>query len=125
MAYRATRKEREEFVALIMQHVDSPEGWDAKFSLAQRLMRYGATYAGIQERACNGHQDWQGNWDEAAAKRDELKEERLEARITKLCKEFDCVPEFQGDPRGATIKIKVSDGFTNDWGHVGICVPGS
>ena len=125
MAYRATRKEREEFVALIMQHVDSPDGWDGKLSLARRLLRYGATYAGIQERQCNGHQDRQGNWDEAAAKRDELKEERLVARVVKICAEFDCVPEFQGDPRGATIKIKVPDGFTNDWGQVGICVPSS
>lgn len=125
MAYRATRKEREEFVALIMEHVESLGGWDGKFSLAQRLMRYGATFAGIQERQCNGHQDRHGNWDEAAAKRDEIKEKRLVSRIAKLCKDFDCVPVFQGDPRGATIKIKVPDGFTNDWGQVGICVPGS
>ena len=124
MANRASRKEREEFVSLIMQHVEIG-GWDGKFSLSQRLMRYGATYAGIQERQCNGHQDRQGYWDEKAATKDERKEERIRDKVIKLCKEFDCVPEFQGDPRGATIKIMVPDGFTNDWAQVGICVPNS
>ena len=123
MAYRATRKEREEFISLIMQHTDG--GWDKKYSFARGLMYYGATYGAIQERQCNGHQDYQGNWDKQAADKDERKEEHLRSKVSKLCKEFACVAVFQGDPRGATIKVKVPNGFTNDWGQVGICVPGS
>lgn len=34
-----------------------------------------------------------------------------------------CVPLFQNDPRGAVLKIRVPDGFTDDWGREGICVP--
>jgi hypothetical protein len=30
---------------------------------------------------------------------------------------------FNGDPRGACVKIKVPSGRTDDWGGVGICVP--
>lgn len=33
------------------------------------------------------------------------------------------VPIFQGDPRGATVKIRVPSGKTGDWGQTGICVP--
>jgi hypothetical protein len=114
---------REEFVAAIQQHAGGNP--DKRSSLAQRLLRYGTTYARIQERACNGHQTWNGDWDERAAKRDELKEERLEKAIRELCDKFDCVPLFGGDPRGNTIKIKVMDGYTNDWGREGIGVPTS
>jgi hypothetical protein len=120
---RATPKERAEFIAALAAHVNgSPErrGW-----LATRLMYYGAAYARIQERACNGHQKPNGDWDEQAALRDERRETKLEETITKLCEPFDCKPKFGGDPRGATIKIVVPDGYTNDWGHEGICVPTS
>ena len=33
------------------------------------------------------------------------------------------VPVFQGDPRGAVLKLQVPSGKTNDWGRTGICVP--
>jgi len=112
---RPTHKEREEFVALIQQHAGGDP--NKRLWFATRLMRYGATLGAIAERQCNGHQTWNGDWDEKAAKRDEAKEERIETAVSKLCKEFDCVPDFQGDPRGATLKIKVPSGKTNDWGQ--------
>ncbi len=31
--------------------------------------------------------------------------------------------QFQGDPRGCTVKLIFSDGFTNDFGKEGYCVP--
>jgi hypothetical protein len=30
---------------------------------------------------------------------------------------------FSGDPRGCTVKLVFADGFTNDWGNEGYCVP--
>ena len=33
------------------------------------------------------------------------------------------MPCFSSDPRGATVKLKVPSGKTNDWGEVGVCVP--
>jgi DNA N-6-adenine-methyltransferase (Dam) len=70
-------------------------------------------------------QTYDYKWDEKAAKRDEAKEERIQAKVTELCKAFGCVPVFQGDPRGNVLKIQVPDGYTNDWGREGICVPTS
>jgi hypothetical protein len=32
---------------------------------------------------------------------------------------------FSGDPRGCTVKLTFEDGFTNDLGHEGYCVPTS
>jgi hypothetical protein len=31
--------------------------------------------------------------------------------------------KFSGDPRGATVKLKMPDGRYDDWGQEGICVP--
>lgn len=128
---RATRKAREEFVSLVAQH--SGETWKegqpvqsiSVFQFADKLMRYGATLGRIAENQCNGYQTWDYKWDEKAAKRDELKAERIEKKVTELCALFDCTPIFQGDPRGNVLKIQVPTGYTNDWGREGICVPTS
>jgi hypothetical protein len=79
--------------------------------------------AGFRKRACNGHQTPSGDWDERAAMKDERKEKDIENKISMLCDPFDCKPRFGGDPRGSTIKIVMPDGYTNDWGGEGICVP--
>jgi hypothetical protein len=124
---KATSKAREEFVSLIAQH----RGEKAKdetmtsFQFARILMHYGATLGRIAENQCNGYQTPDFKWDERAAKRDELKEERIQKKVTALCARFQCKPVFQGDPRGNTLKIVVPDGYTNDWGREGICVPTS
>jgi hypothetical protein len=98
-------------------------------------MRYGATYGRIQEFGCNSPDYPNGasneliariekRW-EREAERLAKKETRIEAKVTELCKQINAVPVFQGDPRGNTIKIRVSDGYTNDWGREGICIPTS
>lgn len=128
---RATRKAREEFVSLIAQHVGNTykngqrEQPMSSFQFAERLLHYGTTLGRIAENQCNGYQTWDYKWDEKAAKRDELKEERIQTKVMELCAMFGCKPIFQGDPRGNTLKIAVPDGFTNDWGREGICVPTS
>jgi len=40
------------------------------------------------------------------------------------CASFGALAILGGDPRGCVVKIKVPDGFTNDFGNEGICVPG-
>jgi len=127
---RATQKAREEFVGLIVGHASGPSGIGsqderARISAAQRLLRYGATLGRIAERQCNGHQTWDGQWDEKAAAQDDAKEERIQTAVKKLCESIGVTPIFGGDPRGNTLKIQVPDGYTNDWGREGICVPTS
>jgi hypothetical protein len=128
---RASHSEREKFVALIQQHA----GGDAaqRYSFAQRLMRYGATYGRLQEALCNGphyvgladhnkriQAEWQRRQDAIPTK-----EAKIEAAVSELCKTFECSPIFSGDPRGNTLKIEVKSGYSNSFGGEGICVPTS
>ena len=52
-----------------------------------------------------------------------VQEERIERRVRALCAPYGVKPVFQGDPRGAVLKLQVPSGKTDDWGQVGICVP--
>jgi hypothetical protein len=127
---KATQRERWEFIHLIMKHTTVPEGEAQRAAL--KLLRYGATYSRIQEFECNapdakyGQDEYnkrmQERW-EREQERNEKKEARITELVTQVCKSIGCEPVFQGDPRGATIKVKMPDGYTNDWGREGICVP--
>lgn len=136
---RATQKQREEFVGLIVMHAVGPTGIGSederdRIQVAQRLLRYGATYGRIQEFDCNGpdarygqdeyNRRMQERW-EREQERLHRKEERITEKVVKLCESIGCKAVFQGDPRGNTLKIVVPDGYTNDWGREGICVPTS
>lgn len=125
---RCSAKHRHEFIQTLLLHLDQSGNWswfkDGQ-PFAEKLMRYGATLGRLAEEQCNGYQDYQGNWDEKATKASERKEERIRAKVIELCKQFGCTPVFQGDPRGNVLKIQVPDGYTNDWGREGICVPTS
>jgi len=127
----ASHSDREKFVALIQQHAGGDP--TQRYSFAQRLMRYGATYGRLAEDACNGPEysnseaynkviqdTWQLRQDAIPAK-----QEKIEAAVAKLCAEFDCRAIFSGDPRGNTLKIEVKSGYSNSWGGEGICVPTS
>lgn len=52
-----------------------------------------------------------------------VQEAKIQERVEKLCATYGLKPIFQGDPRGAVLKLKVPSGRTNDWGRTGICVP--
>ena len=121
--HRATHSQREEFVARIQEHAGGESS--KRLWFAERLMRYGATLGRIAENQCNGYRTWDHKWDEEAAKRDARKEQRIQVKVGFLCDAFGCKPVFQGDPRGATVRIVVPDGYTNDWGRTGVCVPTS
>lgn len=59
----------------------------------------------IYERQCNGHQKPNGDWDEEAAKRDEMREEALEAELRSLFSSFGLGLYLNGDPRGNPVGI--------------------
>ena len=71
------------------------------------LQRVSATLHTIAERQCNGHQTPSGDWDEAAAQRDEKREESAEKRARDLADKIGCKVTFQGDPRGAVVKLHI------------------
>jgi len=79
----------------------------------KRILRYAATIQRLAETACNRE----------LTKREILKDEAMMARIIEICAPKDIEAKFGGDPRGCVVKLKVPDGYTNDWGQEGICVP--
>lgn len=108
-------KDREEFIAQMVHQFPGKTPSEV-LDLSRLLMRHAKTYRRLQEIDCN-----QGL---------SLKELKKEANtvncIRKLAEELGTTGVvFQGDPRGATVKLQVPSGYTNDWGQEGICVPGS
>lgn len=88
----------------------------------EALMRYAATLHRLAEKACN----------EVFTDTDDRKQFSIEEKVKKLCaetirgygeNEIAPVPVFSGDSRGCVLKIRVPDGFTDDGGGEGICVP--
>ena len=125
----ATRKQRHEFIGLMYEH--SPHEWsqtDPPMFIqkqADLLMRYGVTLMRLAEELCNGYQDAQGNWDEKRTALAEKKQARIEKKAQEVAQSIGGTAIFQGDPRGNVLKIIFPDGYTNDWGREGICVPTS
>lgn len=98
-----------EFVALMTR--EFPGTADLAGKLAE-LLRAARAHGRLQEQACNeqvpdGH------------------DAKCEQRIRTICTAIhpECKPVFSGDPRGATVKLVLPSGKTNDWGGTGICVP--
>lgn len=123
------RKERHEFIAMMYEH--SPREWresDPPMYIQKQselLMRYGATLKRLAEEQCNGYQDARGNWDSKQTELSEKKQTRIETKAQETAEAIGGKAIFQGDPRGCVLKIIFPDGYTNDWGKEGICVPTS
>jgi hypothetical protein len=100
-------REKLEFVWLMSKH--------SKATLAdcQRLMRFAATHQRICTDECNRE----------ITQREHAKKIRVQRKIVALCAPCEVKPIFSGDPRGCTVKLRVPDGTTNDWGNEGICIP--
>lgn len=122
-----SRKERHEFIATLYEH--SPHEWketDGPMFIqrqAELLMRYSATLHRLAEELCNGYQDWQGNWDAKRTSLAEKKQERIERKAAQVAAAIGGKVITSGDPRGCVLKVVFPDGYTNDWGKEGICVP--
>ena len=78
-----------------------------------RIMRCAATVQRLAETACNRE----------LTEREIRKDEHLQMDIIAIVAAYDCQVKFSGDPRGCVVKIQVPDGYTNDFGNEGICVP--
>lgn len=93
--------------------IDDWAALSAYVSCCRSVVTKARRYKRHCERACNGEPyfdlDRQENALAAAV-------EYVDPRFRVVC---------QRDPRGATVKIVVPSGRTDDWGHIGICVPGS
>ena len=113
---RRSRKDEMEFIGILRAELPNVE-WREVEQFARLLMRHSATHQRMaEEECCVEMSERQAAWHEKRT-------QQVEARITVLCTPYGIVPDFQGDPRGATVKLKVPSGRTNDWGQTGICVP--
>ena len=122
-----SRKERHEFIALMYEHspyeLKAEDGPMFIQRQAEKLMRYSATLHRLAEELCNGYQDHNGNWDEKRTRYAEAKQERIERKAFDVAVSVGGYVVTGGDPRGCVLKIVFPDGYTNDWGREGICVP--
>ncbi len=106
-------------------------------STCSAICRAATTYARIQEESCNGPGDWIVNgsnsgpaierWQARIDKREAELERRLAALVANLqtVNGEPCRVVFNGDPRGATVKVKVPGADGDSWGRDGFCVPGA
>jgi hypothetical protein len=83
------------------------------------LITTASQYHRLCERQCNGY------YSEGAEKTDKALEKVLRTRIRNWCRTFGFKAVYNGDPRGATVKLVLPSGKTNDWGSEGYCVPTS
>lgn len=97
-----------QFVFAMARHGNSISLNDCK-----RIMRYAATLQRLAETACNRE----------LTKAEILKDEAMMAKVIEICAPSDIEPSFSGDPRGCVVKLVVPDGYTDDFGREGICVP--
>lgn len=102
-----TSKDKMEFVYAMAKHSG------ATMQDLQRLLRWSATYQRLAETACNRE----------LTPKEKERWRRVASAIAERLSHFSCKVKFQGDPRGLCVKIQVPDGYTNDFGREGICVP--
>jgi hypothetical protein len=80
------------------------------------LHRYEATLHRISENECNGW-DITGRGDESKEwrERDEKKAARIEAKVSELAERLGFKVNFNGDPRGGSIRFVLPSGRSNGW----------
>lgn len=111
------KNEREEFIAVLCQErPDIPVYLNA--DTARRILRDAQRLTTIAVRQCNGIADEE---EEARVERTKAK---AEDRIRELAGHFGAMAHFQGDPRGAVVKLALKSGISNSWGGEKLfCVP--
>lgn len=86
---------------------------------ARILIRAAARHHALMEDMCNGTLQTDDSGESSEVN-------RLRARISRLASDVGASGAmYSGDPRGCTVKLTFPDGFTNDWGKTGYCVPTS
>lgn len=85
---------------------------------AAALIELAKHHQALMEQDCNVG----GVYDDEGTPLKELQSARR--KITRKAKSMGCTGvHFQGDPRGATVKLIFPNGATDDWGRDGWCVP--
>jgi len=102
-------KSKLEFVFAMAKHSN------ATLRDCEALLRYATTYQRLAVEECN----------RPLTEKEIRKQENVGMDIIAICAPMDCTAILGGDPRGCAVKIKVPDGYTNDMGREGICVPTS
>lgn len=80
----------------------------------------------IDEQDCNGYQDYQGNWDEAAELREDKRRERLLTRAAEYAKRIGYTIYHQGDPRGCSLYLipaGETENIDSRYNSIGIAIP--
>lgn len=122
-------KDREAFIARIVSecsHVEYPADqgrptFGRRADIARAILRDAATHNRNAERECS--EDMSEREAARVAKQTAACERRIAARLAELGPGF-AVAEFTGDPRGATVKIRVPSGYGDSWGDRShYCVP--
>jgi hypothetical protein len=111
-------EERQEFFTKMRDEAPDLDWYEFR-DIIKGLQRNARTHHRLAEDLCN--LEMTSKQEDARVRR----EASCERRIIELCKRLGpgFEPIFQGDPRGATVKLKVPSGKTDDWGATGICVP--
>ena len=99
-------RDREEFAFLMGRETR------LLFRDVREIMRLAQTHARLAVLDCN----------RGLTEYEQVKRTRLELRIEEAVGGEGSVI-FSGDPRGATVKVRVLSGRSNSWGGEGICVP--
>lgn len=115
----ATTKDKLEFTHAMARHTQ------ATVRQCAALMRYAGTLQRLAEDDCNVATDEEGQ------KRRDAKKLRIANHVLDVCNAIGplregkslTLPIFSGDPRGAVLKIRVPDGYSNSFAGEGICVP--
>lgn len=107
-----SKSDFEQFLADLNAH-----GAPANKTQARELIRLATRHLKIMVDYCNGA-DIYGPDGEPRARL-----ARNRKQITDICREIGCQPIFSGDPWGCTVKLTLPDGYADDWGKEGFCVP--
>lgn len=107
-------RDKLEFVAVLQRELPEQSVYSV-VSLAQKLMRLGATHCRLCTQWCNGP------WDDKDEKRLDRVRERIELTLNGTGIKAAC----GGDPRGATVKLTFPSKVSNSFAGDGYCVPQS
>lgn len=93
-------------------HVMGANG--VRFADACAFLRYATTLQRLAEVACC----------RSLTPNEQAREQRVVGLVAELCARHKLKVQFQGDPRGACVKLKLPGGQHNDFGGEGLyCVP--
>jgi hypothetical protein len=109
--------EREQFLMQLAREFPDKSAYDIG-RIGRLLLRHSVSHGRNAEAQCNGPGDYVNRIEYPRAgeiyaeheARCEKREAALEKRMTALATELGCAIQFQGDPRGWTVRLMLNDG---------------